>query len=258
MATVILDAGHGGKDGGAVYDNRLEKDDNLNMVLAVGTALEGMGVDVLYTRTTDIYQSPSEKANIANRSDADYFVSIHRNSSPTPNTYSGIETLVYKNAGIPSVMAGNINMELAEAGFTNLGIKERPGLAVLRGTRMPAVLVEVGFINTKVDNDLFAMDFENIAEAIAKGIRNTVTGAELSASHMEIYQVELGEFRHMENARELARCLQEDGFDCRILSVDNIYQVIHGPFETMEQAKEMETILFRAGYETRIVCSGDK
>ena len=86
MATVMLDAGHGGYDNGASFEGRKEKDDNLNLVLAIGNILENNGVDVLYTRTTDIYQSPNEKANIANRSDASYFVSIHRNSSPQPNT----------------------------------------------------------------------------------------------------------------------------------------------------------------------------
>ena len=93
MATIMLDAGHGGYDSGAVYGDRYEKNDTLSLVLAVGTILENNGVDVLYTRTTDVYQSPNEKAGIANRSDADYFISIHRNSSPDPNTYSGVETL---------------------------------------------------------------------------------------------------------------------------------------------------------------------
>ena len=143
MATIMLDAGHGGYDSGAVYGDRYEKNDTLSLVLAVGTILENNGVDVLYTRTTDVYQSPNEKAGIANRSDADYFISIHRNSSPDPNTYSGVETLVYRDSGIPAVFAQNINNELARIGFANLGTEERPNLAVLRGTRMPAALVEV-------------------------------------------------------------------------------------------------------------------
>ena len=65
MATVMLDAGHGGYDSGAVYGDRYEKNDTLSLVLAVGTILENNGVDVLYTRTTDVYQSPNEKAGIA-------------------------------------------------------------------------------------------------------------------------------------------------------------------------------------------------
>lgn len=65
MATIMLDAGHGGYDSGAVYGDRYEKNDTLSLVLAVGTILENNGVDVLYTRTTDVYQSPNEKAGIA-------------------------------------------------------------------------------------------------------------------------------------------------------------------------------------------------
>ena len=82
MALVVLDAGHGGANPGAVYEGRQEKDDALALTLAVGAILEEQGVDVYYTRTTDIYESPYQKAEEGNRTGADYFVSIHRNSSP--------------------------------------------------------------------------------------------------------------------------------------------------------------------------------
>ena len=82
MAGVILDAGHGGYDNGAQYDGRKEKDDNLRLTLAVGQILEQNGVPVSYTRQSDIYQSPSEKARLGNESGADYFISIHCNSTP--------------------------------------------------------------------------------------------------------------------------------------------------------------------------------
>ena len=177
MATVMLDAGHGGFDNGAMFNGRKEKDDNLSLTLKVGQYLENRGVNVIYTRTEDIYQSPNQKAGIANRSDADYFVSFHRNSSPEPDTYSGIQTLVYQTEGIPLVMAQNINKELVKVGFKDLGIIERPNLAVLRGTRMPAVLVETGFINTEADNNLFDERNDDIARGIADAIIRTISGA---------------------------------------------------------------------------------
>ena len=62
---IVLDAGHGGTDPGAVYNGRNEKDDNLALAQAVGKILEDNGVDVVYTRTEDIYQTPFEKARIA-------------------------------------------------------------------------------------------------------------------------------------------------------------------------------------------------
>lgn len=257
MATIMLDAGHGGYDAGASYNNRLEKDDNLRLVLAIGTILENNGINVLYSRTEDIYQSPNEKAGIANRSDAGYFISIHRNSSPTPNTYSGVETLVYQNSGIPALFAQNINRELEQVGFTNLGTKERPGLAVLRGTNMPAALVEVGFLNTDQDNQLFEESFDAIANAIAEGILQTIQGAAVAAEEVAAYHIEVGMFRHRDNAETLANNLQNDGFDCYIMPRDEYYCVCHGAFTTREEAEIQEKLLFEAGYETRLIRSED-
>ena len=171
---IAVDAGHGGSDYGATYNGRAEKDDNLKLALAVGDILEKNGIDVVYTRTTDEYETPFKKATDANDAKADYFVSIHRNSSPTPNQYTGVETLVYNNSGIKSQMAANINSELEKAGFKNLGITERPNLVVLKRTKMPAVLVEAGFINNDKDNETFDKNFNQIANGIADGILKTL------------------------------------------------------------------------------------
>ena len=176
MALVVIDAGHGGSNPGAVYNGRQEKDDALRLSMEVGRILEENGVAVYYTRTTDVYESPYLKAQEANRVGADYFISIHRNSSPYPNQYMGVETLVYNRYSEAARLAYNINTQLEEVGYENLGINERPNLVVLNSTRMPAVLVEVGFINTDEDNDLFDERFEEIAQAIAEGILNTLNG----------------------------------------------------------------------------------
>ena len=170
MATVILDAGHGGADYGAMYMGRMEKNDTLRLTLAIGDILENAGVNVLYTRTEDIYESPIRKAQEGNSSGADYFVSIHRNSSPYDNQYTGVESLVYNRYSAAADMAENINRQLEQVGFINQGVNQRQNLAVLRRTNMPAVLVEVGFINTDRDNILFDSRFYEIAQAIADGI----------------------------------------------------------------------------------------
>ena len=102
--TIVIDAGHGGSDPGAVYEGRREKDDNLSLAIAVGELLSRQGVSVIYTRTTDVYQTPFEKAQMANQADADFFISFHRNSSEEPNQYTGVETLVYDNSGIKQTM----------------------------------------------------------------------------------------------------------------------------------------------------------
>lgn len=174
MPLIVLDAGHGGANPGAVYQGRQEKDDVLALTLAIGRILEDRGVDVYYTRTTDIYESPAQKAEEGNQVGADYFVSIHRNFSPYPNQYSGVESLVYSRYGAAAQMANNINQQLEAVGFLNLGVNERTNLVVLNRTQMPAVLVEVGFINTDADNQLFDERFDDIAQAIADGILITL------------------------------------------------------------------------------------
>ena len=174
MPLVVLDAGHGGANPGATYNGRQEKDDALALVLAIGHILEANGVDVYYTRTSDIYESPYQKAMEANNIGADYFVSIHRNSSPYPNQYTGIESLVYNLYSEAARLAYNINAQLEQIGFVNHGVNERPNLIVLNSTQMPAVLVEVGFINTDADNQLFDERFDDIAQAIADGILETI------------------------------------------------------------------------------------
>lgn len=146
----------------------------LELAFAVGRVLEDNGVDVYYTRTSDIYESPYQKAMEGNEVGADYFVSIHRNSSPYPNQYTGIETLVYNRYGRAAELAYNINSQLEQVGFVNQGVNERPGLVVLNSTEMPAVLLEVGFINTDADNELFDERFNEIAGAIAQGILDTL------------------------------------------------------------------------------------
>ena len=133
--SIMLDAGRGGdRDPGAVYNGRQEKDDALRLALAVGEILQNHGIDVEYTRTTDVYESPYEKAMEANNAGVDFFVSIHRNSFPTDNEVSGVETLVYDFSGIKYEMAQNINEQLVAVGFVNLGVKERPYLVVLKRT----------------------------------------------------------------------------------------------------------------------------
>lgn len=171
---VALDAGHGGSDPGAVYNGRQEKDDTLDLTLAVGDILKKNGIDVFYTRTNDEYETPFKKATDANNSGADLFVSIHRNSSEKPNQYSGIETLVYNDSGFKSEVARNINNQLENVGFKNLGVDTRKNLVVLKRTKMPAVLVEAGFINNEKDNYIFDQEFDKVANAIADGILESI------------------------------------------------------------------------------------
>lgn len=249
--SIMLDAGHGGRDPGAVYDGRQEKDDVLRLVLAVGEILQNNGIDVEYTRTTDVYESPYQKAQEANEADVDFFVSIHRNSFPEENTVSGVETLVYNKEGIKYEMAQNINAQLETVGFVNLGVQARPNLVVLRRTEMPAVLVEVGFVNSDTDNLLFEQNFQDIAEAIARGILETL---DMSGMNPEMqYSVQVGAFRNQNYAKNLQNELMEMDFPVRIERGDGFYRVRVGNYRTLDEASNMERRLKRAGYQTVIV-----
>lgn len=258
MAKVILDAGHGGSDPGAVYNGRQEKDDVLRLATAVGDLLEKNGVEVVYTRTEDVYDTPFEKAQIANSEGGDFFVSLHRNSSPEANQYSGVETLVYNNSGKKVEMAENINRELEKVGFRNLGVKERPGLVVLRRTKMPALLVEVGFLNTEADNALFDQRFQETAQAIADGILQTLRPGQKpepdqgQAPQERYYRVQAGAFRRREYAEDLLYRLQSQNFPAYILREDNYYKVQVGAFRQLDNAVRMEAALRAKGYTTFI------
>ena len=246
--SIMLDAGHGGKDPGAVYNGRQEKDDALALTLAIGEILQERGIDVLYTRTTDVYESPYQKAMEANAAGVDFFVSIHRNSYPTDNAVSGVESLIYDRSGIKLEMAENINDQLESIGFVNLGVKERPGLVVLRRTKMPAVLVEVGFINSDTDNQIFDDNFDNIALAIAEGILETL--GQSSGPDSSGYTVQVGSYRNPTNADRLVSELREQDFPVEIAEGDGLFRVMVGAYTTLEEAVEMERRLKRAGYQT--------
>ena len=191
--SIMLDAGHGGQDPGAVYKGRQEKNDNLKLALAVGEILKNKGIDISYTRTGDVYQTPFEKAQLANQAGVDYFISFHRNSSPKENQYNGAEVLIYDKSGIKYQMAENILGALGEVGFREIGVKERPGLVVLRRTRMPALLIETGFINSEEDNKLFDNKFSDIAQGIADAILGSLD--EETVQEPLYYRVQTGAFR---------------------------------------------------------------
>ena len=282
--SIMLDAGHGGRDPGAVYQGRQEKDDNLSLVLSIGEILQENGVDVEYTRTTDIYQTPYEKAMIANRAEADLFISIHRNSFPTDNKVSGVESLVYDLSGLKYKMGENINAQLETVGFVNLGVKARPNLVVLKRTQMPAVLVEVGFINSDTDNYLLDENFGEVSQAIARGIIDTLEEAGLvqaqaevqdeipsdfepgtsqesqtdvetgvDAGNRPVYRVQVGAFRNRYYAECLLKELKEQEYPAEIDDAGEYFRVKVGAFPALSDAVEMERRLKMAGYSTVVV-----
>lgn len=215
--------------------------------MAVGDLLQDAGEEVVYTRIDDVYDSPFQKAQMANAADADWFISFHRNSSENPNQYEGVETLVFDKSGEKAVLAEKINQNLSELGFRNIGVKERPNLAVLRRTKMPAVLIEAGFINSDRDNEQFDSQFDEIAKKIADAILETV------GQQGGRYHVQVGAYRNKKYAEAMAQRLMEDGFPAAIISEGGYQKVISGSFENLNNAVRMEQRLRKAGYPTFII-----
>ena len=206
---IILDAGHNGAtDPGAIYQGRRESDDNLRLTLAVGNLLSQAGYNIEYTRTGNLPQSVVQKAQLANAINADYFISIHRNMASYPGQYSGVQTLLYDLSG------------------DNLGVEARPNLAVLRRTKMPALLIEVGFLDSESDNHLFDTRFDEIAQAIADGIMDTLQASSLippetgdtESEEPPLYRVQVGAFHNLQNAVALEQELKRMGYNTWIVT----------------------------------------
>ncbi len=246
---VAIDPGHGGRDPGAVSEGRREKDDVLRLALTVGALLEQRGIDVVYTRTTDVYNTPFEKATMANNSGADLFVSFHRNATPTGEA-TGAEVLVYEDAGLPAELAREILDALEEAGFDNRGVIERKNLVVLRRTQMPSVLLEVGFIDNQADNELFDQEFDQIAEGIADAILDVISDVE--TPDQPLYRVQVGAYRESRYAYAQLQMLLAQGFPAFIIFEDGLYKVQVGAFAQLTNAVRMEQDLRRMGYNTYI------
>lgn len=254
--TLIIDAGHGGWDFGASYEGRLEKEDNLQLALLVGKTLEQDGYPVFYTRTNDIYQAPSIKAQIGNASGGDYFVSFHRNAAETPGTYNGVQVLVYDEESPSFSLAQNVLSNMVEIGFQDLGIKERPELAVLRRTKMPAILIEAGFIDSEKDNALWDESLDELAVAIANGIIAGIGFSEEDTEdspHLVSYGVQVGLFRRVENAVYMRNALERRGYDGRITDKYPYYAVVVGTFDNVDEARDLERQLRSDGFDTLLV-----
>ncbi|MBR3933986.1 MAG: N-acetylmuramoyl-L-alanine amidase [Clostridia bacterium] len=187
---VVLDAGHGGRDPGALGRDSngniilYEKNIGLNLAKKVKTLLTSQGVSVIMTRETDkslggtTMQDLLARCDIANDANASLFVSFHANAftnttaSGTCVLYAGLATNSgYEISG--KQLAQNIQTPLVKAtGLQDRGIVARPNIVVLKETVMPAALIECAFITCPTDQQVLSNEVKlnQMAEAIAEGI----------------------------------------------------------------------------------------
>ncbi|MBQ8998536.1 MAG: N-acetylmuramoyl-L-alanine amidase [Clostridium sp.] len=203
MAKWLIDPGHGGVDSGATYKGRRECDDVLKLSLRVGELLKNNNENVYYTRSIDTTISLAERSNKENNGNYDCFISIHRNAYQ-PEIAKGFEIHVYANGGVAEQLANKVNSEVVKNGFVNRGIKIS-NFHVLRETKSPAILVEVGFIDNTSDNNIFDSKFEQIAQSIVKGcllqIGKSISINSNSLNNNEVYyRCVAGSFKEKRNA----------------------------------------------------------
>lgn len=172
--TVVVDAGHGGKDPGALgVGPQPEKTVNLGIATMLAGLLEERGARVITSREGDRFISLDGRAALAERSRADLFVSIHSDAARRSSA-SGATVYIARNASTDSVLAGeSIAAALRRAGISCRGVR-RAGFRVLVGHSRPAVLVECGFLTNPGEAYLLATPAyqAKIAAAIADGITN--------------------------------------------------------------------------------------
>lgn len=151
-ATIVIDPGHGGYDSGATSNtgNKLEKTYTLAYAKQLAKKLEKNNTKVYLTRTKDTYVSLSKRPALADQVHADVFISIHFDSSPTTNTASGFTTYYYHKNSLKLAQA--INGQFNAIGLENRGV-EVGNFLVIRDIKEPAVLLEMGYINSDRDFD---------------------------------------------------------------------------------------------------------
>lgn len=177
--TVCIDAGHGGTDVGTTgIDGSYEKDDNLELALLVADELTEKGINVVLTRTDDSHVELSERSSIANQADADLFVSLHRNYIENHSEINGVEIWIHSSNPTNARNASEIIMDkLVSAGISeNLGVKTgtqgdpNDNYKVLRETKMPGMIIEMGYMSSEKDLSDFKSNKSKYAAAIADGI----------------------------------------------------------------------------------------
>lgn len=220
---IMLDPGHGGKDPGAVANGLKEKDLTLDIARRIRNILQNeyTGVEVRMTRENDTYLDLSTRARLANNWGADFFLSIHINAGGG----TGWESFRYSSASSRTIAYQNvIHPEVIQAtGVRDRG-KKTANFAVLRETKMPALLTE----NLFIDNvqDAVKLKESEFREKLARG---HVIGLEkalglkrkVQASQTQhdgkLYRVQVGAFADRKNAERLAEELKKKGYSAIIV-----------------------------------------
>lgn len=212
---IALDAGHGGKDAGASANELMEKDITLKLALKTGKYLrESFHCDVVYTRNKDVFVTLSERANIANKVHADLFCSFHINSFNTSS--KGFETFRFpgtkgKTAELQMVVHEEVMAVLRGYNIKDRGMKQED-FAVVRETKMPALLTETLFISNPNEAKLLKSDsfLDEVAVAHAVGLAKAAGLKRVEQVLATEYYLKTGTFSSKVEAEKNAEMLRKE------------------------------------------------
>ncbi len=229
MVKIYLDAGHGGKDSGAVGNGLYEKNVVLDLTKRVEAKLrEYANVQVLQSRTTDVFLELSERADKANQWGADCFISLHLNSATTASA-KGFETFIYNGSVGPDTIAFQnvIHTEILRQigpNTTDRG-KKRANFAVLRESNMIALLGENLFVSNAGEASLLKQTtfLDKVAQGYVNGlerfyglVKETRPPTDNTPVTDTMWQVIAGTFSSRENAQRQVNKLKADGYSAYI------------------------------------------
>jgi N-acetylmuramoyl-L-alanine amidase len=222
LVKIYLDGGHGGKDGGAVGNGLKEKDIALDIVKRIEAGLKAYeDVQVMQTRTTDVFLSLDERTKKANNWNADILLSVHCNSSTSPNG-KGFESHIYPNSGAATSAYQNVmHNEILKAlgkDVEDRG-KKQSNFHMLRESKMKGILTENLFVSNAADAKL--LDQEDFRQKIAQGHINglekflglkSALPPPVTAPTEKLWIVQVGAFEEKKNAESLAADLKKVGY----------------------------------------------
>ncbi len=275
---IVIDAGHGGEDGGCVENGVQEKDINLEIGVLVKKKLEEKGFRVLMPRSTDEYLAKEERVEVANSYQADAYISIHQNTyEGSDKSVSGIETWYdgtdeTRDSGR---LARLIHQEtIKSTGAAERELRECSDFCVVEKSLMPACLIETGFLSNPEESRLLStMEYqEKIAEGIAEGVDlyfNPRTmyltfddgpSAECTEKVLDVLKEKnvkatfflIGEY--VEKYPEIARRIAAEGHTIGIHCYCHDYEVIYESKESFlaDFQKAYEVIYETTGVETKL------
>ena len=259
-----IDPGHGGSSIGAAYKGRTEQDDVLRLSLKIRDyLLKQENVEVMMSRETSINPAISVRCVEANAWKADYYLSVHRNAV-APNKATGAEIWIYTRAvvgGEAYTISNYILDAVCEAsGYVNRGVKfgapSYTDYGVNRLTNMNSALIELGFIDNDIDNQIYDDKLDEMAESIARALIESHGGVYVTKTPEDedvLYKIRIGAYKNEVGANELLTGAKAKGFNANIVKEDGYFKVEIGTNLTKKEAERLADKAEDSGYGTVFV-----